>query len=157
VSVQEGTATLSGERLEADTGLQTVSLTPARLTFRDPARKQTWTARAELTSRQADGTLGLKHVVGTVTDAVGPIELTADDLRWKPPDPVVTATGRVHLQSEAHDFRLKANRIEWNRDTQRITASGQVEWASNLLAPDPSKCSGNVVVYDLVTKELKVR
>jgi lipopolysaccharide assembly outer membrane protein LptD (OstA) len=155
--MQEGAATLSGERLEADTGLQTVSLTPARLTFRDPARKQTWTARAERASRQADGTLGLKHVAGTVTDAVGPVELTADGLRWKPPDPVVTATGRVHLQSEAHDFRLKANRIEWNRDTQRITASGQVEWASNLLAPDPSKCSGNVVVYDLVTKELKVR
>jgi len=153
VVIQEGTATLQAQRLEADPAWQTLCLTPVRLSFRDPARAQSGLLRADEAVRQSDGRWCLQQVSGTVADAVGPIQFTAETLHWSPREPVVTAQGNVHLQSEAHAFQLQAATLEWNRDTQRITARGEIQAESDLGQWSGVTCW----VYDLVSKTVELQ
>lgn len=157
VSVQEESGgRLTGDRFEGHTGWQTWSLTGVEWTFQDAGRHQDWTARARRAWRRADGLLALQQVVGTLRDATGPLNLTADGLRWSPPGPVVTAEGRVRVEAPVHGFRLRADRLEWHRDRQQIIASGEIEGASGLQSPTPLKWSGLVRrwVYDLATQRV---
>lgn len=157
VSVQEeGGSRLTGDHFGGHTGWQTWSLTGVEWTFQDVGRHQDWTLRARRAWRRADGLLSLQQVDGTLRDATGPLNLTADELRWSPPGPVVTAEGRVRLEAPAHGFRLRADRLEWDRDRQQIIASGEIEGASGLQNPTPLKWSGSVRrwVYDLATQRV---